>query len=172
MKLDKSMLIILFIVSLFCGIIIVAIGFGAAFPVINRVAAPFACNGKKLELETEAYSYQPGQQTTTIDWFCVDEKTGVKEGASFQVILAAGLIYSLVIFAAFITRWLVVKRPGKNMTPSASMSALPPAAVFSRKNDGPESAWKRLEELKRLRASDLISDQDYEKKKAEILKDV
>lgn len=168
MKLDISTVIILFVISLFCGVIIVAIGLGAAFPVINRVATPLACNGQ-LQLSTDTYSYQPGEQTTTITWFCVDEKTGAKKDVSWKIILTAGLVYSLLIFAAFTVRWLVVNRPGQSSAGSMSVSA-PPA--FPRSANIPDGALKRLTELKQMHDSNLITDQEYENKKAEILKEL
>lgn len=87
-------------ICLFCGIIIFAIGFGAAFPVLNRVAAPISCPGRDLQLSTENFYPRPGETDTTITWYCVDQKTGVKLDVSWQTVLAAGVIDSFILFAA------------------------------------------------------------------------
>jgi hypothetical protein len=154
--------------SMFCGIIIIGIGFGAAFPVINTVAAPFVCSGKELRNNQQSYSYQPGEVTTTITWYCVDTKTGAKEDVTLQTNLAAGVIYGLITFAIFIVWWLLANRPGQNPARSATID-IPPVAVSSRPNTPSEGALKRLTELKEMRDSDLITQDEYEKKKAEIL---
>ena len=47
-----------------------------------------------------------------------------------------------------------------------------PPAVETGKPDATDTVEKRLEALKRLYEKDLISKEDYEKKKAEILKNL
>jgi hypothetical protein len=169
MKLDKSIVIILFVVSMFAGIIIISLGIGAAFPVINRVAGPFVCSTGKMMLESEKYSGLPGQSTTTIKWLCVDNKTDAQQDINFKVILVAGTIYGLILFALIITRWLVVNRPGADQ-PATPISPL--KSGFSRNVPIPETKHQKLQEIKELHDSGLISDQDYEKKKSEILEEI
>src|SRR5258708_27774258 len=84
--------------SLFTGIIIVSIGLGAAFPPMEKGAAPFICSGKTLQLSTQDFAYG-FTQGYTITWYCVDDQTGAKDDVSGQTILVAGLVYSVIIFA-------------------------------------------------------------------------
>ena len=141
-------------ISLFTGIIIVSIGLGAAFPAMERVAAPFVCGGNTLDLH--------------LDYYCVDP-TGTREDVSWRIILAAGLIYSAVLFFISLV-WLLtagrqVEAVGRifgRSTPPVSM-ALGGEAADSR------GLRRKLEELKELRDSDLITEQEYERKKARLL---
>ena len=91
-------LLILLGISLFVGVIIQAVGIGAAITPMQSVSGPLICGDNQLELQKDYYSYKPGQSGYTITWYCVDEETGAKEDRMFTVILAAGEIYSLVLF--------------------------------------------------------------------------
>jgi len=164
MKLNLGMALMLLGVSMFCGIIIISIGFGAAFPVIDRVAAPFVCAGRELELEQQSYSYRPGEVTTTVTWYCTDEQTGAREDVSLQTALVSGVIYGAVIFVVAVIWWLVANRPGQNPPH--------PAAPPSPKNAGSQGTLKKMMELKEMRDANLITEQEYEKKKAEILENL
>jgi hypothetical protein len=164
MKLNLTTALMLLGVSMFCGIIIISIGFGAAFPVIDRVAAPFVCAGRELELEQQTYSYRPGEVTTTVTWYCTNEQTGAREDVSLQTALVSGLIYGAVIFVVAVIWWLMANRPGQN----PSRQDTPP----SPKNAGSQGTLKKMMELKEMRDADLITEQEYEKKKAEILENL
>ena len=91
-------LLILLGISLFVGVIILAVGIGAAITPMQGVSGPLVCGDNQLELQKDYYSYKPGQSGYTITWYCVDEETGAKEDRTFPVILASGVIYSLVLF--------------------------------------------------------------------------
>src|SRR5438552_3694449 len=56
----------------FVGTLVVGVGFGSIFPVINRVAAPFACGDRRLDLQTSTWT-APGETRTTLHWSCVDD---------------------------------------------------------------------------------------------------
>ena len=113
MKAMLSNALFTFGICLFCGIIIVAIGFGAAFPIISRVAAPISCSGRDLQLSTHSYYPRPGETDTTITWYCVDARTGTKQDVSWQTILASGLIYSFVLFVVAMSYGLVTRLQGQ-----------------------------------------------------------
>jgi len=91
-------LLVLFGISLFVGVVILAIGIGAAITPMQGISGGLVCGGGDLELVKDYYSYKPGQSGYTITWYCVDEGTGAKEDQTLPVILASGVIYSLVLF--------------------------------------------------------------------------
>ena len=162
MKLDKSAVATLLFFCLFSGVFIVSLGFGAILPAINRVAAPLVCPGGKMQLESQTFSILPGQSTTTINWLCIDNNTDVQEGINLKVILVAGPIYGLLLFALILVPWLIAGRP---VTPKPYQGA----AVFPQKRSGTGTILKKLQELKELRSEELITEQEYEEKKARVL---
>ncbi len=91
-------LLILFGISLFVGVVILSIGIGSAITPMQAISAPLVCGENALELEKDYYSYKPGQSGYTITWYCVDEAAGTRQDRTFPVVLASGVIYSLVIF--------------------------------------------------------------------------
>ena len=93
-------------ISLFVGVIIVSIGLGAAIPDIERVAAPLVCGGGSLQLESQSYSYRPGDVTTTRTWYCLEAGGGAPQDITWSVVFAAGLVYSAVIFVVLLIWWL------------------------------------------------------------------
>lgn len=170
MKLNIGDLFFNFGICLFVGVIIIAIGFGAALPFINRVAAPFSCPGKDLQLSTETYSYRPGDTTTTSTWLCVDKATGAQTDVSFQTVAIAGVIYSVVLFVIWTIRSLFVKpSPASSIPRPAQISGRAVSASSAHKANVSDSALGKLSELKQLYEANLITEQEYQQKKAEIL---
>ena len=96
-------------VSMFCGIILIAIAVGAIIPkVINPIAGPFVCKNGTLQITQNTTSYRPGESDTWTTDTCVDSATGNQQDVSFQTTLAAGVIYGLIIFgiSAIVIIWL------------------------------------------------------------------
>jgi hypothetical protein len=90
-------------VSMFCGIILVAVALGAIIPkVINPIAKPLVCSNGNLEITQNTTSYRPGESDTWTTDTCVDSTTGQQQDVSLQTTLGAGIIYSLIIFAIII----------------------------------------------------------------------
>jgi hypothetical protein len=86
-------------VSVFCGLIMIAIAAGAVIPkVIDPVAGPVVCRNGVLEITQNTTSYRPGESDTWTTDTCVDPATGNQLDVSFQTTLAAGMIYSLILF--------------------------------------------------------------------------
>ena len=110
MQLNFIGLLILLSICLFIGIVIVAVGIGAVATPLQGISGPIVCGGGQLELVTQEYSYKPGQVGYTINWYCVDP-AGDRQDRTYLVILASGVIYSLVLFAGLIV-WALVT-PGK-----------------------------------------------------------
>ncbi len=155
-------------ISLFTGIIIVSIGLGAAFPGMERVAGPFVCGARTLDLQLDHYSYKPGQSGYTITWSCVG-RPGAAQDVTWRIILVAGLIYSAVIFFISVV-WLLTAGKQAQAAGQIFGRAAPPAwMAFGREETDSRSLRRKLQELKELRDSDLITEQEYEQKKARLL---
>jgi len=174
MKLKSTPLILVFIWCIFMGITVGSIGLGAVFPSLNLIAKPFVCPRGEMSLTTQDYTPTPVETVTTLTWYCVDSQTGEQvELGIFPMVLYAGIIYGLLLFAAvFIGMTIQAKRRA---------SASPPEDDFSRgsfKNDDDDSTnrtsriERRLVELEKLRNQNLISDEEYKKKRIEILEEL
>lgn len=97
-------------VSMFCGIILVAVAAGAVFPrLINPVAAPLVCPHGNLVITQNTTSYRAGESDTWTTDTCVDSTTSQQQDVSLQTTLAAGLIYSLIIFVIYLV-WTAYRR--------------------------------------------------------------
>jgi putative oligomerization/nucleic acid binding protein len=174
--------------SVFFGITVFAIGIGALFPQINRIATPFVCPNGELDWDEQTYRPSPGTTVTTINWICTDATTGSKEVVEeLKPNLIAGTIYGLIAFVfvmifLFIWRSRAASRQPSAQKPNdlemgqlASLEAArrnrPTESSFhlSKESGGETEIAKELRELKNLRDSELITEDDYQKKKAEIL---
>jgi hypothetical protein len=97
-------------VSMFCGIILVAVALGAIIPrVINPIAKPLVCSNGNLQITQNTTSYRPGESDTWTTDTCVDSTTGQQQDVSLQTTLGAGIIYSLIIFAIIIV-WQIFSK--------------------------------------------------------------
>ncbi len=97
-------------VSMFCGIIMIAIAAGAVIPkVINPIAAPLVCGNGNLVITQNTTSYKPGESDTWTTDTCVDKTTGVQQDVSLQTTLAAGMIYSAIILVVIVV-WSQVSK--------------------------------------------------------------
>jgi hypothetical protein len=99
MKIKTGTLVWTFIWCIFMGITVGSIGIGAVLPSANRIAKPFICPDGRMELVTQSYYPSPVETVTTLTWYCVDGKTGIKtELGIFPMSLYAGTIYGLALF--------------------------------------------------------------------------
>jgi hypothetical protein len=172
MSLKGNSLFWTFVWCWFMGVTAISIGFGALFPSLNLAAKPFVCPSGRMDLSKEVYNPYPGSMITTLTWYCVDEATGTKtELGVFPMSLYAGTIYGWLLFGLVVIGMMIQARrhprvgemTGRNTTPT----------VFESTSYNPrisETALARMKELKDLRAADLISEEEYQNKRAEILK--
>jgi hypothetical protein len=107
-------LLILFGVCLFIGIVILSTGIGMVAAPVQGISAPLVCGGDEVERTADQYSYKPGQVGWEISWNCVDAASGERQDRTIAVIMASGVIYAIVLFAAFVI-WSVAsaKKSGK-----------------------------------------------------------
>jgi hypothetical protein len=104
MKLDINFILGLIVVSLFVGVIIISIGVGSEFTILNTVMAPLVCPGDKI---VPAWEYD-GSLATGVGpdlryrWICVNESTGEAHVAGYRTIFTAGTVYALLISVAVV----------------------------------------------------------------------
>jgi hypothetical protein len=174
MSLKPKSVLILLVWSLFMGVTAISIGVGAVFPPLNQIAQPFICSNGQMRVDSQTYRPQPGTTVTTLDWQCVDKQTGKAQRINeMSMFLINGLIYGSILFAIIIIwRWAAAKRQstfGREPAADSIVAGLEHhrTAHVATSFDIPES--EELRKLMSLRDSGLITEQDYEQKKAEIL---
>jgi hypothetical protein len=172
MKFKTSTLIWMFLWCWFMGVTAISIGFGALFPAMNLVAKPFVCPGGRMDLTRQVYNPYPGNTITTLTWYCVDEASGAKtELGIFPMSLYAGTIYGWLVFGLVVIGMIIYTKGHPKIGEGTHHN--PVRAMFESASYKPhvsETALARMKELKELRAANLISETEYEEKRAEILK--
>jgi hypothetical protein len=167
----------IFGISFFFGYVFFAIGMGSLFTELNQVARPFVCGAQPLEVEQYVNSYRPGETSWSVQAYCVTE-TGEKVERTGWVQLVAGLIYSIlpfIVLSVLALRAMSARKKREQEYPSLlNVPASPSPSAWDFSQPEPASALmeEKLEKLKRLRDADLISAEDYQKKKDEILKNL
>ena len=190
MKNNWIVLSLVFIWCLFMGVTAISIGFGAVFPSMNLIAKPFVCPRGEMQLETQEYNPSPVETVTTLTWYCVDNTTGEKvELGLFPMSLYAGLIYGFLLFLVIYTGWKIwmYKLASQASPTQGGMTPKPnwerdlaehihqTNAEFENRGSrtkSPLNALDCMQELKGMRDANLISEAEYEQKRAEILKEM
>lgn len=170
--------------SVWLGFMISVTG-GVLYPPINKIAKPFVCANGEMQVDEHSYYPSPGTTVTTIDWYCVNAAAGTQEAIpTLKLALFAIPIYSLIVFfpsLGIVAYWKFVIAP-RNLTKNQEINMeagtgqfqhmlnsdqrAHSTAIFSSR--GPE--FEELKKLKEMLDTGLITQQDYDQKKAEILK--
>jgi hypothetical protein len=181
-------LIGMFIFSIFMGVVVIAIGLGAAFPYLNIIAKPFVCFNGKMVYEQTVSNPLPTTTYTQLSWYCEDGQSGVRtELGVFPMVLFSGTIYGFLLFIVIFVFWLLNLIRSQN--PSAGALQRQEDAeqlkqyrehvkqqqvgVHSvQKSGASEDPVVRMKKLNELRAQNMISEAEYEQKRTEILKEM
>jgi hypothetical protein len=166
MKLDKTLIAMLAGGSLFIGFVLISIAGGAIFPSIHKLTAPLICR-ESVEIETIQYSYKPGQMGWEHHIYCANE-SGERKEITFPAIGVTGLIASAILFVIA----LIWMRNGIRLPENFGSLA---TDLKKKKNSSGQhqgSALERMSELKKMYDQNLISQVEYERKKAEIMKEL
>jgi hypothetical protein len=164
------------------GVTVGSIAGGAIYPPINYIAKPFVCPNGDMTFNESTSNPLPGTTYTTIGWYCVDARAEKStELDLFQIALPAGLMIGFVAYLVGLAIFLLARR----RQPAAAGAVAAPAARPSARSGVAQAVSKpaqqaptqsqteaRLHELKVLRSKDLISEAEYQQKRAEILKDL
>lgn len=156
--------------SFFCGYFIIAVGLGSVCAPLYKVAAPIVCSSnQRLEVVQNRYSWRPGAAMWTATIYRVDPETNRKEDCTGLVKLVSGVIYGLGLFVlCLLMIWRNAARPVAERAYSA-----PAAERASTQGSAPaRTIDERLVKLKQLLDSNLITAEEYGRKKAEILKEI
>lgn len=97
-------------VSLFVGLMIGTAGV-AVHPPIAFIATPLVCAGE-VEVESQNYSYRPGQSGVTRTIWCVTRGEGGKparDDITFKAIGASFLVYSAIAFVLLQLLWWMLR---------------------------------------------------------------
>jgi hypothetical protein len=175
MSLNKPKSFILVLIwSLFMGVTAISIGLGAAFPPLNRIAGPFVCPNGDMRVDSQTYRPSPGTTITTLDWQCVDKRTGEAQRINeMSMFLINGLIYGFVLFGAIVIGyWIMTKRRARRVeqraavdVPTAYTSSMElPQVVQFDSMEGYE-----LQELTRMYKEGRFSEAEYNRKRTKIL---
>lgn len=176
MSLKPRSVIILLVWSLFMGVTAISIGFGAVFPDMNRIAGPFVCGNGQMQVNSTTYNPSPGTTITTEDWMCIDNRTGKAQPVNeVSMFLIDGIFYGLILFAVIVIGQQVLARRRASrvtaLTPESVADTFQPhhySTHAATSFDVPEA--EELRKLLKLRDDGLITEEDYEQKKAEILR--
>jgi hypothetical protein len=121
-KLKKRSLIIgvllIFVASVFLGIVAGARGIGSLYPKLNVIAKPLVCPNGRMTF-TQHVSRVGAANIYAPTWTCVDARTGTtKTLPPTSVYLAASPLYVIVIFAGLLllihVYWYSSVGPAKN----------------------------------------------------------
>lgn len=164
MKLNLTMIVILAGISLFIGFIIISVAVGAIFPSMHKLTAPLICEGE-VKVESIRYSYKPGQVGWDNHIYCIDEQGSQKE-ITFPAIGVTGLFYSAILFVIL----LILGRKGVALPATFGTLATDVKRGKGGKKEG--SAMERLAELKKMRDANLITQVEFETKKAKIMEEL
>lgn len=169
MKINRSTIFSVLGVCIFMGITGISIGLGAIYPPLNRIAKPLVCPNGEMIVETQTYRPTPVETVTTVTWYCVDSRTGDKaELGIFPMCIYAGTFYGLLLFGGALAYMLI----------SANRQASAPVANDGfklYKGDPNERASRikdRLAALNKLHEANVISEEEYRKRRTRILEDV
>ena len=83
-------------ISLFCGLMIATAG-GAVYPPLVQPGAEWVCRQGQVRVDSQGYSYKPGQQGVSRTVVC-KEPDGSERDVALPSIAAAFVMYSLVLF--------------------------------------------------------------------------
>lgn len=169
--------------ALFIALMIATAGV-AIWPKLAAPGAAILCGGE-VSYESEGASYRPGEYTVTRQIYCTSGtgKAASRDEITFSAMGVSFLIYGVGIFLLlqFAVRPLAARRlRGKlaalGMGTSARVQEAAPSGEAEMRlrnvsvdRPGGGDIAARLAQLKALRDQGLITAQDYEAKKAEIL---
>ena len=167
-----------FVWCIFMGITAVSIGVGAIYPPLNLIAKPFVCPNGQMTYQESTSNPLPGTTYTTIGWYCVNGQGETTTQLDiFQIAVAAGIPYGLVIAVLVLIAVVVFRGRGTRASAPAYTSPARRNPARQHNNTSGQSApsagsTARLQELKRLRSEQLITEAEYQQKRDEILKEL
>ena len=168
MKINRNTILSVLGVCIFLGITGISVGVGAIYTPLNLIAKPLVCPRGEMTPETRVYRPTPGETVTTVTWYCGDAQTGERTKlADLPINLFAGTVYGSLLFVVALAGMFVYSKrqapvPAEN--PGFKPYHFDPS-------ERAERIKARLEGLERLRKQNKISDEDYKKRRTQIMED-
>jgi hypothetical protein len=167
------------LVSIWAGFMVATAG-AAVYPPVTSLVTPLVCPGQ-AEVQSQTYSTRPGETIVTREYLCTNGN-GKPESVMFKTLAWTCAAYALIAFVLLTLLGLWRGKGGRAAAaapaPASASAPYPPdplAELIARPRVEPRQpsaeieTVRRLTELRRLRDSGLIGDEDYAAKKAEIL---
>lgn len=163
-------ILLLLAVSVFFGVAIIAAAGGALYPAIHKVVAPIVCEGKFV-IESNRYSYKPGQAGIQHRIFCEDEGTATRKEITISTVFTSGFVYSGIVFVVLLVPAMILRLKLRRMLYSHGVSFDALGATIRRVQtvQKAEDISERLKKLQVLRDSGVITEMEYQAKRKEIL---
>jgi len=118
-----------FVFCLFMGVTAISLGVGAAYPPINRIAAPLVCSGGEMTYKQKVTNPLPGTTYVSASWKCVDRSGRTTPIGTFPLCLYAGTFYGLLLFVLVAPIWFLARlRRGRGATAPPARFGGPPGA--------------------------------------------
>lgn len=170
MKINRNTILSVLAGCIFMGITGISIGLGAVYPHLNLIAKPLVCPRGEMSPETHVYRPTPVETVTTVTWYCVDAQIGERAKlAALPMSLFAGTIYGLLLFIVVFAGMFVYSKRQSSAPAENVNSGFKPYHFDP--NERAERIKARLEGLERLRKQNKIGDDEYKKRRTQILED-
>jgi hypothetical protein len=158
---------IAFVIALFIALMLGGV-VPAVFPQLAKLAAPVVCSSnEQMTVTSDTYYPQPGRTVTSNHWFCVRED-GTQRSVDMVALLVCGAYVFLPMFILMIFK---VKPVSSSPITTAVLGS--PTSGLSAQNasvsENQRSFAERLSDLTQAHEAKLITDEEFEKKKREIL---
>ncbi|MBL8165207.1 MAG: SHOCT domain-containing protein [Anaerolineae bacterium] len=172
------LLLILGMVAL-CGLVVLPVlPFTADTQAIDAALQPLLCNsGETLRRDLYSSSYRPGETSFSMDVTCLDSDNRERDVTGQWMLLSAvaftapfliGLTLFIVGVSRATRRSLVASTTDFNQVLKATGFNMPPAQTPVRTTNNP-TLTQRLKELQEARDVGLITEQEFQQKRKELL---
>lgn len=154
-------------VALFIALMVGGVG-PAIVPEAAKLAAPFVCTGnEQMTTTSDTYYPEPGRVVVSRNWFCTSE-SGTRRSVDFLALLVCG---GYVFVPTFILMIIFLKRvpPTISVPEFANVNTAPSSIGKPGASTSQSTLSDRLNELNQARTANLITEDEYEKKKKEML---
>jgi hypothetical protein len=162
----SARIIISFFVALFIALM-VGVVVPAVFPDAAKLATPLLCSSsEQMMVTSETFNPEPGRTITSNSWFCAAED-GTQRALDILPLLVCGF-YAFI--PAFILMLIFIKPVPA--TPTTSVAVGAGLSASGQGTSAPETSRSldvRLAELTRARDAGLITEEEFQKKKQDML---
>lgn len=165
----KGTIILLAVISLFLGLVIGGAVIGNIYPPIFKISAPIVCPQGQVNIESHKYSYKPGSVSVQHKVYCQASTDSQKQDVTFSAVMVTCLIFSGIFFVLLVANTFIQRIRTKQGDVPQEIPQAVQTAIAPEKPEAAQDPGNVLRKLKELYESGLITEQEYQAKKAEIL---